>query len=64
MKLIDLFAHGRKQQPDETRPAMPIAHDRTDRSSMADLVRLLQEHDEAQSAMTQSRHERPGRRQA
>lgn len=64
MKLIDLFAHGRKQHPDETGSSISDAHDRTDRSSMADLVRLLQEHDDAQNAVTPSRHKQPGRRQA
>lgn len=62
MKLIDLFARGRKQHPDETGASMSAAHDRTDRSSMADLVRLLEEHDEAQSAMTH--REQSGRRRA
>lgn len=61
MKLIDLFAHGRKQHTDESGSSMPVAQDRTDRSSMADLVRLLQEHDEAQSAMMPTRQEQPRR---
>lgn len=51
MKLTDLFARGRKrdQHADEIGPPAPAANDRADRSSMADLVRLLREHDDAPS---------------
>ena len=53
MKLIDLFSPARKRRrpPDEIDPpSHAVTDDRTDRSSMAELVRLLREYDEAQQA--------------
>jgi hypothetical protein len=51
MKLTDLFARGRKQgqHPGDIALSLSVANERTDRSSMADLVRLLREHDERKS---------------
>ncbi len=50
MKLIDLLspARRRRRHSDEIHSPGSLADRRTDRSSMAELVRLLQEHDEAQ----------------
>ena len=53
MKLTELFSQARKrrQPPNELGPPdHSAADDRTDRSSMAELVRLLREYDEAQKA--------------
>jgi hypothetical protein len=50
MKLIDLLLANRRGQrrPGEIDPSTRLASDRSDRSSMAELVRLLQTVDEAQ----------------
>ncbi|MGH6680252.1 MAG: hypothetical protein ACREDL_15290 [Bradyrhizobium sp.] len=49
MKLIDLLANRRgHRRPGEIDPSTRLASDRSDRSSMAELVRLLQTIDEAQ----------------
>ena len=45
MKLADLFSQAQKR-----RRSPNIAEDRTDRSSMAELVRLLQEYEEEEEA--------------
>ena len=45
MKLADLFSQAQKR-----RRSPNIAEDRTDRSSMAELVRLLQEYEEEEQA--------------
>ncbi|WP_407180256.1 hypothetical protein [Bradyrhizobium sp. STM 3562] len=61
MKLIDLFSRPRKRarHPDEIAPH--VADHRTDRSSMAELVRLLREHDDARDLSGASeRSDRPG----
>jgi hypothetical protein len=53
MKLTDLLSQARKRRrpPNELNPPdHSTADDRTDRSSMAELVRLLREYDEAQKA--------------
>jgi hypothetical protein len=53
MKLTDLFSQARKRRrpPNELDPPdHPATDDQTDRSSMAELVRLLREYDEAQKA--------------
>jgi hypothetical protein len=47
MKLIDFFSRAKRRgsYPEEIDAQARLANDRTDRSSMADLVRLLQKHD-------------------
>ncbi len=48
MKLIDLFSRTKRRAhyPNEIDPPVRLADDGADRSSMADLVRLLREFDE------------------
>jgi hypothetical protein len=48
MKLIDIFSRAKRRDayPDEADAPARFADDRTDRSSMAELVRLLEEADE------------------
>ena len=53
MKLTELFSQARKRRrpPNELHtPEHPAADNQTDRSSMAELVRLLREYDEEQKA--------------
>jgi len=52
MKLTDLFSRARRRAhdfPDETETPVGPGRDSADRSSMADLVRLLKEADDAQT---------------
>jgi len=50
MKLTELFSRAKRRMPytDEIETPAPVGHDVADRSSMADLVRLLKEADDAQ----------------